>query len=281
MPAEITITEKTLAKPSNNGHKMLSLAQWREAILTQPATDDLIQDLLPNSPSEYLLLCGRSGIGKTNLALHMAFSLATGKPWFSFKTKQCKVGYLVFEGAPKKLLARVDKLLLSYPDAQENLFFDREIPFKLAGAGIQKLEALIDGLRVVFIDPIRYIVPGDYTKPEYASSFISTIKAICQRTGTAAVLLHHVKKPDNRIKIQPEDLQYEVKGATDYVDAAGSLLLLERARQPRKDGGRFGSNTDDRTLYFCKVKDAPTEILPMNLQFNRDKLLYQPITEEY
>jgi RecA-family ATPase len=273
--------EQITRPPSSNGHKMLHLSEWRELVLAQPATDDLVQDILPDCPSEYLLICGRSGIGKTNLALDLACCLASGKPWFSFKTKPCKVGYLVFEGAPKKLLARVDKLLQTYPDALQNLYFDREMPFKLSGPGIQRFQSLIEGLRVIFVDPIRYIVPGDYTKPDCASNFISTLKAICQKAGTVAVLIHHVKKPDNRVKIQPQDLQYEVKGATDYVDAASTLLLLERARQARKVDGRFGSNTDDRILHFCKVKDSPTEILPLNLRFNRTTLVYEPISQEY
>jgi hypothetical protein len=269
-----------LVKPVSK-NTMVPLSEWRERVLEEPATDDLIQDILPNCSSEYLLLCGRSGIGKTNLALHMAFCLAAGKPWFGFKVKQCKVGYLVFEGAPKKLLLRVDKLLKSYPEGEGNFYFDRHLPFKLVGPGIQKLQELMEGLDVCFIDPIRYIIPGDYTKPEFASNFISSIKVICQKTGTILILLHHVKKPDIRLKVRPEDLQYEVKGATDYVDAAGTLLLLERARQARNSGGKFGSNSDDRTLYFCKVKDAPAELLPLNLQFNRDTLVYEPITLDY
>jgi hypothetical protein len=273
-------TAPELAKPVSKNN-MAPLTEWRERVLAEPASDDLIQDILPNCSSEYLLLCGRSGIGKTNIALHMGFCLAAGKPWFSFKVKQCKVGYLIFEGSPKKLLLRVDKLLNSYPGAEKNFYFDRHLPFKLAGQGIQKLQGLMEGLNVCFIDPIRYIIPGDYTKPEFASNFISTIKAICQKTGTILILLHHVKKPDNRLKVRPEDLQYEVKGATDYVDAAGTLLLLERARQVRNSSGKFGSNSDDRTLYFCKVKDAPAELLPLNLQFNRDTLVYEPITMEY
>ena len=273
----IQITEVTAPRPSGNGHrKMLPLSQWREYVMAQPPTDDLIHDVLPNSPSDYMIMCGCSGIGKTNLALDMAFCLATGHPWFSFKVKRCRVGYLGFEGAPKKLLVRLEKLEHTYGDAGDNLCFERTMPFKLAGPGVARFEALIEGLQVVFIDPIRYMVQGDYNKPEHASNFIGTVKAACQKMGTVPILLHHVKKPDPRLKVRPEDLQYEVKGPTEYVDAAGTLLLLERARQNRSKGGVFAGNADDRTLYFCKVKDAPADIAPMDLQFNRDTLLYQP-----
>jgi len=234
---------------------------------------------LPNASTEYLLLCGRAGIGKTNLVLHLAFCLATGTPWFSHKTKTGKVGYLGFEGTQRKLLGRFEKLSKSFPDPGTNLLVDREFPFKLIGPGIDRFLNIIEGLDIVIVDPIRYIVPDDYTKPEAASAFVSTLKEVCLRTGTIPILIHHVRKPDRRLTVRPEDLAFEVKGATDYVDAAATVLLLERARQNRTKDGRFGSNTDDRVLHFCKVKDAPAELVPLKLQFNRDTLLYEPISD--
>jgi hypothetical protein len=276
-PAHSIAPRREKSKPP----AMVPLSVWRERILADPPSDDLIDDVLPNCPSEYCLLCGRAGIGKTNLVLDMAFCLATGQPWFSHKTRLCRVGYLGFEGSPKKLLARFEKLSKSFPDTKDNLLVERAFPFKLSGRGIDLFRTTIEGLDVVIIDPIRYIVPGDYTKPDEASSFITTLKEICQKNQTTPILLHHVRKPDRRLAVRPEDLQFEVKGGTEYVDAAGTVLLLERARQPRKAYGRFGSNADDRVLHFCKVKDSPAEIYPLNLRFNRDTLIYEPMTAEH
>ena len=44
---------------------MKLLSQARNEILARPPANDLIQDLLPDSSSAYMLICGRSGIGKT------------------------------------------------------------------------------------------------------------------------------------------------------------------------------------------------------------------------
>lgn len=258
---------------------MLPLNIWRQQLLKDPPVEDIIQDLLPNASTEYLLLCGRAGIGKTNLALHLAFCLATGHPWFSHKTNQCRVGYLGFEGTPRKLLARFDKLQNSYGDPGDYLRVNRTLPFKLVKDGVNRFQQIIDGLDVIIIDPLRYIVPDDYTKPEAASAFISTLKDCCAKTGTIPILLHHVRKPDRRLMVRPEDLAFEVKGATDYVDAAATVLLLERVRQPRNKAGRFGSSSDDSMLHFCKVKDAPAELLPLRLQFNRNTLIYEPMLD--
>uniref|UniRef100_A0A6M3XV90 Putative ATPase domain containing protein n=1 Tax=viral metagenome TaxID=1070528 RepID=A0A6M3XV90_9ZZZZ len=260
---------------------MLPLAQWKEMIQREPESNDIIKDILPSGSTEYLLICGRSGIGKTNLALYLAFCLATEQPFFSHKTKRTRVGYLAFEGQQRKLLARFDKLSKSFPDPSDFLLVERSLPFKLHNQGITKLTRIIEGLDVVIIDPLRYVVYEDYMKPEPASNFISALKECCAKTGTVAILLHHIRKPDKRIKVHPEDLQYEIKGATEYVDAAVTVLLLERTSQRRNKTGGYGSNPDDRILHFVKVKDAPAEFDPLNLRFNRDTLLFEPITERY
>lgn len=275
---ERLVSETPEYKPPPVG--MLPLGAWRAKVVADPPTEDIIQDLLPNASTEYLAICGRAGIGKTNLALHLAFCLATETPWFSHKTKRCRVGYLGFEGTPRKLLTRFDKLQDSFGDPGEYLLVERALPFKLIKAGVDRFLRTIEGLDIVIIDPLRYIVPDDYTKPEAASAFILTLKECCGKTETIPILLHHIRKPDRRLTVRPEDLAFEVKGATDYVDAAATVVLLERARQPRTKDGRFGSNTDDRVLHFCKVKDAPAEILPLKLKFNRDTLIYEPILDD-
>ncbi len=54
---------------------MKTVDQVLEDLKNDPPSDDIIKDLLPNSTSAYMLICGRSGIGKTNLVLYLAFSL--------------------------------------------------------------------------------------------------------------------------------------------------------------------------------------------------------------
>lgn len=264
----------------NNGHKMQPLAQWRSEILSEPKTVDLIQDILPAASTEYMMIVGRSGLGKTNLVLDLAFCLATGKPWFSHKTQQSKVGYLAFEGPRQRLLDRFDKLQKTYGDPGEYLSVARISPFKLTGKGIDRYLALSEGLQVIIIDCLRYFVAGDYTKPESASAFIATLKQCSDRTKTVPILIHHVRKPDKRLVVRPEDLINEVKGASDYVEASGTVLVFERARQARTKDGRFGSVEDDRTLHFSKVKDSPDELTPLNLRFDRQTLIYKPLASE-
>ena len=83
--------------------------------MNRPPTDDLIQDLLPDSSSAYMLICGRSGIGKTFLALNVLYCLATGVPFLSHKTKPCKVGYLSMEGSDRKILKQSQEVVPKLP----------------------------------------------------------------------------------------------------------------------------------------------------------------------
>lgn len=261
---------------------MKSLQLMIKEINARPPADDLIQDLLPDSSSAYMLLCGRSGIGKTFLALHILYCLASGIPWLSRKTKQCKVGYLSMEGSDLKIASRFSRISKSFNgDSQKNIFWHHTMAITLNPAGITDLEEIITGLSACVIDPMRPLVAGDYTSPKDATQFLKNLQKVQNETGCKLILLHHIRKPDKKVKVQPEDLQYEIKGASEYVEGATTVLLLERAPQPRGEFGKFLTKTNDRLLHFVKVKDAPSENHPVRLRFNDESMLFEPVTDCY
>lgn len=260
---------------------MRTLIEARKEIKSRPPADDLIQDLLPDSSSAYMLICGRAGIGKTFLALYLLFCLATGKPFLSFKTKQCQVGYLSMEGSDRKILNRFDTISESFPGAEANISWEHSLPITLNEKGYERLGEIVSGLDVFIIDPMRPLVMGDYTAPKDATLFLKTLQKLQNDTSTRVILIHHIRKPDRKVKVQPEDLQYEVKGATEYVEAATTVLLLEKSPQPKDHYGKFLPSTDDKLLHFCKVKDSTTDLRPITLRFQRDTMLYLPITDHY
>ena len=237
--------------------------------------------MLPNSTAAYMLICGRSGIGKTNLVLYLAFCIATGRKFLSIETKQRTVGYLSFEGGKHQIAKRFEKLRETFSDTGAYLRWEHSLPIKLNKVGIDKLKKVITGVDVAIIDPLRPMVAGEYTKPTDASHFLENLREVQNDTGTTIILIHHVRKPDRKLRVLPEDLQFEIKGATEYVDGAATVLLLERPRYSKDHVGRFQTNSDDRVLYFPKVKDAPAEFKPIRLRFDRKELLYKPITDCY
>jgi len=271
---------KKNSKNAVGGREVVKLLnKQRNEILARPPADDLINDLLPDSSSAYMLICGRSGIGKTFLALNLLYCLASGTPFLSHKTKQCKAGYLSFEGDRRKILTRFETIGRSFPDAKDYIHWEHTLPFPLNILGIEKLMEVITGLDVVGIDPLRPLVAGDYITPKDASAFLTNLRKVQNETSTTIILTHHIRKPDRRNKVQPEDLQFEIKGASEYVEAATTVLLMEKTPQPRGDFGKFASGSMLKNLHFVKLKDAPTEPQPATFRFNSDTMLYEPITD--
>lgn len=260
---------------------MKTVDQVLEDITKEPPTEDIIKDLLPESTSAYMLVCGRSGIGKTNLALYLAFCIATGNKFFSLETKQKIVGYLSMEGSQHQIANRFEKLRESFGSPGDYLRWEHSLPIKLTPQGRNDLKRVITGLDVAIIDPLRPLVCGDWMKPADASAFLESLRDVQNDTGTTIILIHHIRKPDRKLRVRPEDIQFEIKGATEYVDGATTVLLLDRPRFSRDGSGRFQSTSDDRILYFPKVKDAPAEFKPLKLRFSRDELIFKPVTNHY
>jgi len=206
---------------------METVDQLIEDLKKEVPSEDIIKDLLPHSTTAYMLICGRSGIGKTNLALYLAFCIATGSKFFSLETKQKIVGYLSFEGGQQQIARRFVKLKETFGSAGNYLRWQHSMPIRLNLTGKDELKQYISGLDVAIIDPLRPLVCGDWMKPSDASAFLENIREVQNDTGTTIILIHHIRKPDRKLRVSPEDLQFEIKGATEYVDGAATVLLLD------------------------------------------------------
>lgn len=241
---------------------------------------DIVEGILPDAPGEYMMVAGRGGIGKTNLVMYLAFCIATGQLFYGLNVQQSKVGYLAFEGGESQLLGRMQKIAENFPDVGDNLLVERAFPYLLQkGKSGQQFSETIQGLEVIITDPLRYLVNLGQLRD--AAPFVSLYKTFLQTAGAVGILIHHVRKKDRRYRVKPEDLMDEVKGATDFVDAASSVLLLERGIQSRGEKQKYQSiPPDDRVLYFVKAKDAPSELEPWDLTFNRQRLVFEMKEED-
>ena len=257
-----------------NQHKLEQLDNWMQAVKARPRVDELIQGLVP-AKTGLILLGGRTGLGKTNLALQLACCVATGEPFLGHKTRKAEVGYLGFEGTHSQMADRMAKLLVTYPNAATNMRFGLSSLTKLTQASMEKFITWFEGVGLVILDPLKYLVQGDYGKPMDAQYFLWNAHELSARLPAPILMNHHIRKPDERALLDPGDL-YELKGAGDYVDAATTVLFLERERQGHKPGGGFAPvNRDNTVLYFPKTRDAIVDEEPLLLRFNRDKLIFE------
>ncbi len=232
--------------------------EWMSQVRSKPQVPDLVEELIPAN-SGLVLLGGRTGIGKTNLVLQLAFSVATGVKFLGLQTHQADVGYLGFEGAPDKMANRLEKLARGFSDWQGHLRFAVRPPLKLEGNEAQFL-TMFQGVGLAILDPLKYLVSGDYIKPADAQRFLARLLTLADDLGAPILISHHIRKPDMRGLFEPGDL-YELKGAGDYVEAATTVMLLERERQGHRLGG--GSPRSSPTTLCC-ISPKPVMRLPLS-----------------
>ena len=246
-----------------------------------PQVPFIIDQLLPDSRQAFTIICGQPEIGKTNLSLYLAFCIAAGEPFCSFRTQKKKVGYLAMEGGAYQIGSRVIILSQHFHGIPDNLHIQVVQPTPLTAKGKAELMELVTGLEVAIIDPLKFLIPGDYMKPSDVVKGLSTALEIQNETGTTFILVGHIRKPDRKLISYPEDYWSELKGPTEYMEMANSALMFTRPAHTRDARGLFTSSQDDRIPYFIKAKDATKELKPLNLKFNREKLLYLPVKEHH
>ncbi|MFC1981627.1 AAA family ATPase, partial [Chloroflexota bacterium] len=238
-----------------------------------------IDQLLPDSRQAFMIICGQPEIGKTNLSLHLAFCLAKGEPFFHYKTQKKKVGYLAMEGGQQQIGTRIEILSQHFQGIPDNFFIQVVPPLPLTEKGKTELMSLVTGLEVVIIDPLKFLIPGDYMKPSDVMKALTAVIQIQNETSTTFILVGHIRKPDRKQISYPEDYWTELKGPTEYMEMTNSALMLTRPAHSQDSRGYFTSSPNDRILYFIKTRDATKELKPLKLKFNREKLLYLPIEE--
>ena len=246
---------------------MPSLAEWLQLTLSRKPEPHLVENILPHKAGEYCIIAGRTGIGKTAMALNLAFCLARGTPFLKFGCQKCVVGILALEGDERNFAERLQKLGAVFPLPNNNLRFALIEPDRPERV-LKKIAELSSGLRVLIIDGARYIIPGDYCSPKDARSFIVYLKRMLREKGISAILTLQLSKPSNRTLSTGADI-YRVKGATELVDDATSVMLIERVP--------WGKSNDLVVLSFVKHRISRDELLDLSLSYERETCLFRDL----
>lgn len=237
----------------------------------------LIDQVLPEDAGEYMLVSGKTGIGKSVLTMHLAFSLATGQPFMGMETQEVVVGMLAMEGGRDNIRDRFVKIAGQYPDTN-NFKFELAPPMDLE-KHYKDLKVKLEGCRVVILDNLRQVTTGKYLDMNYAARWLKAYQQLLAEIGAVGVLTHHIKKPNEATLIEPGDV-YNLKGATEYVDASTTVLLLERKRQGHSEGGGFARvDKNHLMLHFAKQRIATRDLQPIELYRNYDKCSFDVIVE--
>jgi RecA-family ATPase len=241
--------------------KLTTLKEWIS--MEHNSKPSIVEQILPSEPGEYMVISGRTGIGKSILVANMAFSIATGTDFLGFKCIQSPVGMLAMEGGVQNINDRLTKMISIYPDTDGYLSFELREPFDL----LRKQDYFIEtfaGCKVVILDNLRQVTTGKYLENNYAAEWIKLYQKLLVEVGAVGILTHHIKKPSGgRDALVDVGDVYQLKGATEYVDAATTVLLLERAKQKNIGGYGKGFQKVDNDLlhvYFAKHRIETIEL---------------------
>lgn len=213
------------------GDSLLSL----EDVLSLPAPEPLIEGVLDRGTTT--MLYGAPATGKSFVALHWAWSIATGRAWLGHEVEAGRALYVAAEGV-SGLGERTRALSLAWPgEVEDRLLFRTSAVNLTNGAEVAEIAAAVAAREVDFVvlDTLARVAGDAEENSSTAMSGIvravDTIRAA--RPGCTVVLVHHEGKSG------------DLRGSSAILGALDVALRLH------------GDLV--KTLEFMKRKEGPIE----------------------
>lgn len=195
------------------------------SFLSQPAPMEwVIKGWIPKQSIS--MIYGESGVGKSFIALDMACSIASGKPWQNVKTSQGTVVYMAGEGnygirqriaswCKKNGIKDLDNLLVS----------NKPIDLDAPNGALKVIEAIRElcpnSVGILYIDTLNNHMSGDENSARDTRTMINNCKIIAAALGCTVVLLHHTGLNDAS--------KFRARGSSAWKGSLDSSLLISHA----------------------------------------------------
>ena len=224
------------------------------------AIDWLVSGLLP--VGETVLLCALPKVGKSKLAVDLAFSVATGESRFlGQETKQGKVLLITPDASRMSLKQELTKRGFRKQD-KENLHVLPQWNIDQMAV----LEAELENFRpdLVVIDSLKKITAGkeiSENSAEFADNIIA-LNDMLTRYRAAGILVHHANKGNDAIGVE------RVRGSTAIVGACWGTWMLDRIPKPDPNNAKrmIVDPKDPQRIFTATSRDA--EGTTLNIEFN-------------
>lgn len=212
----------TAPNPTAPSHHIVSLPKFVEQCDEEPSTY-IIEGLI--SPGSVALIVGDSGLGKTPWAYELGLSVAAGVPFVGHQVTQGQVLYVDLENGSSEIAVLCKSLArhLRLDPLPENfdLLTHRD--------DLKALEQAIKERRpkLVIIDSLRAFRPGAEQKNENAAQLMNDLRQWARAFNVAFVLIHHIKKPDERFG--QDALEDAPNVITWLLKASGARALVNQS----------------------------------------------------
>ena len=215
-----------------------------------PEQEWYVENLIPKRG--VTLIAGKPKEFKSFLAMYLTCCLAGNKDFLNLKIKKSKVMYIDEENDDTELKRRFEKLKPELDINDEDTENVGLVIFKgikvNTEQGVNKLKILINLFKpnVIIVDSLIRVFEGDENSSKDMKTIFNNIKELMKKYDTTWVILHHVRKMNNKwVKME------DIRGSGDIVAQASSILTVNR------------NNSNTFTLTQEAVRGLPQPISPI------------------
>jgi len=235
------------------------LTRWKPPFQTYVMDKGL---LLPQTK---LILFGKYETWKSMLIIHTAFTIATGKDWFGFKTIPSPVYILQIEVPQAQFRTRVLKYVKGNDITSRNIYFASEHYVKLdRGFGYAELEKELSRTQaqILMIDPLYKLVSGRITDEYDMRQFMDRMDNLIDKYKLSLIMVHHDRKHIISDGVAMDYGAEDMFGTSIFIDWCDTSIRTTKVRD------------DEVILSFEKVRHAEQELKPFTIHIDRSNLVF-------
>jgi len=219
-----------------------------------------------------MMVYGKEETWKSMLVgLDMSFKIATGQPWFGYKTIASPVYIFQTEIPQGPLRKRMIKYMTGNKVTTNQLWYSSELYMKVdKGWGYSELEKEITRTmpKVLVIDPVFSSMSGKLTDDYDVGLFLDRMDLLRSKYKLAVILIHHTRIAEHN---EGETFHYgtdEAFGSSRFPRWLDTIIFVDKV-EDNEDTGLVTLN-----LVFEKTRHTEERLKPLHITVRRNDLIF-------
>jgi len=219
-----------------------------------------------------MMVYGKEETWKSMLVgLDMAFKIATGQPWFGYKTIASPIYIFQTEIPQGPLRKRMIKYMTGNRVTTSQLWYSSELYMKVdKGWGYSELEKEIVRTmpKVLVIDPVFSSMSGKLTDDYDVGLFLDRMDLLRSKYKLAVILIHHTRIAEHS---EGETFHYgtdDAFGSSRFPRWLDTIIFVDKV----EDNESTGLAT--LNLVFEKTRHTEEKLKPLHITVRRSDLVF-------